>query len=133
VRVEVGGENPLTLACDAFVNCAGLSATQLSRAITAGLPPPPTPFYAKGNYYALQGCPSPFKRLVYPVPEAGAAGLGVHATINLGGQTRFGPDVEWLSNAAVKNVTDSSFPETLYVDLTFSISEPQSKPPTRTR
>jgi len=51
-------------------------------------------FYAKGNYYRLEG-KSPFHHLVYPVPERG--GLGVHATIDLGGNTRFGPDVEWMA------------------------------------
>jgi L-2-hydroxyglutarate oxidase LhgO len=54
----------------------------------------PTPRYAKGNYFALQGR-SPFSRLIYPIPEA--AGLGVHLTLDLGGQARFGPDVEWIS------------------------------------
>ena len=94
IQVDVGGDNPLTLVCDAFVNCAGLTATQLARVVNVGLPPPPTPFYAKGSYYALHGRRSPFSHLVYPVPEPGTAGLGVHATVNLGGQTRFGPDVE---------------------------------------
>jgi L-2-hydroxyglutarate oxidase LhgO len=49
--------------------------------------------YAKGNYYALAGR-APFSHLIYPVPEA--AGLGVHLTLDLGGQARFGPDVEWI-------------------------------------
>ncbi|MDE2261704.1 MAG: FAD-dependent oxidoreductase, partial [Gammaproteobacteria bacterium] len=48
--------------------------------------------YAKGNYYVLQGR-APFRHLVYPVPEPG--GLGVHLTLDLAGQARFGPDVEW--------------------------------------
>ena len=60
--------------------------------------------YAKGNYYALTG-KSPFSRLVYPVPEKGTAGLGVHATIDLAGQTRFGPDVEWLTDAAAEQIS----------------------------
>lgn len=85
----------------------------------------PPPRFCKGNYFRLafgrslfivciciprpNGChstqtnepptttgPSPFTRLVYPLPEA--AGLGVHATVDLGGQTRFGPDVEWVDD-----------------------------------
>lgn len=52
-------------------------------------------FYAKGNYFYLQG-KSPFSRLIYPVPEPG--GLGVHLTLNLAGKARFGPDVEWVSS-----------------------------------
>eukprot|EP01083_Nonionella_stella_P127045 384795_1 len=51
-------------------------------------------YFAKGNYYRLQGQKTPFQHLVYPVPEKG--GLGVHATIDLGNNTRFGPDVEWI-------------------------------------
>jgi L-2-hydroxyglutarate oxidase LhgO len=53
----------------------------------------PKELYAKGNYYSLARR-SPFSRLVYPVPEPG--GLGVHVTLDLAGQTRFGPDVEWV-------------------------------------
>ena len=53
----------------------------------------PREFYAKGNYYSLTRR-APFSRLVYPVPEPG--GLGVHVTLDLAGQARFGPDVEWV-------------------------------------
>jgi len=55
----------------------------------------PTIYYAKGNYFTLSGR-SPFSRLIYPVPVPG--GLGVHLTIDLGGQARFGPDVEWIDD-----------------------------------
>ena len=75
-------------------NCAGLQAQALARAFR-GLRPESVPelHFAKGNYYALDG-QAPFSRLVYPLPEA--AGLGVHLTLDLGGQARFGPDVEWV-------------------------------------
>jgi L-2-hydroxyglutarate oxidase LhgO len=53
----------------------------------------PTQYYAKGSYFTLAGR-APFGRLIYPVPVPG--GLGVHLTIDLGGQARFGPDVEWI-------------------------------------
>jgi L-2-hydroxyglutarate oxidase LhgO len=53
----------------------------------------PRPFYAKGSYMALAGR-APFSRLIYPVPVPG--GLGIHLTLDLGGQARFGPDVEWV-------------------------------------
>ena len=55
----------------------------------------PTAFYAKGNYFTLSG-KAPFSHLIYPVPEA--AGLGVHLTLDLGGQAKFGPDVEWVDD-----------------------------------
>ena len=75
-------------------NCAGLQAAAVARSLLgarAGAVPPV--HLAKGNYYSLSG-PAPFSRLVYPVPEA--AGLGVHLTLDLAGQARFGPDVEWV-------------------------------------
>lgn len=49
--------------------------------------------YAKGSYFTLAGR-APFSRLIYPVPEAG--GLGVHLTLDMGGQAKFGPDVQWV-------------------------------------
>ena len=79
------------------VNSAGLQAQALARCF-AGLPAQAVPpsYYAKGNYFTLAGR-SPFSRLIYPVPEA--AGLGVHLTIDLGGQAKFGPDVQWVESA----------------------------------
>ncbi|HEX4260374.1 MAG TPA: NAD(P)/FAD-dependent oxidoreductase [Acetobacteraceae bacterium] len=94
IVLEVGGAEPATVRCRTLVNAAGLHAPTLARSIT-GVPPGSVPgeYYAKGNYYTLAGR-SPFSRLIYPVPVAG--GLGVHLTIDLGGQARFGPDVEWI-------------------------------------
>lgn len=94
IALQVGGAEPMTLAARIVVNAAGLTAPSVARRI-AGYPQAHAPgeFYAKGNYYSLLGR-SPFSRLVYPVPEPG--GLGVHVTIDLGGQARFGPDVEWI-------------------------------------
>ncbi|MGD9945977.1 MAG: NAD(P)/FAD-dependent oxidoreductase [Burkholderiaceae bacterium] len=85
----------LHILAHTVVNAAGLSAPKLAAAF-AGFPPAcvPRPYFAKGNYYSFAGR-SPFSRLVYPVPEPG--GLGIHLTIDLAGQARFGPDVEWLS------------------------------------
>lgn len=78
------------------VNAAGLQAQRLASRF-AGFPAQHVPpsHYAKGNYFTLPGR-SPFSRLIYPVPEA--AGLGVHLTIDLGGQAKFGPDVQWVES-----------------------------------
>jgi L-2-hydroxyglutarate oxidase LhgO len=94
VEVETADGESTSLLCALLVNAAGLSAPRLARQLV-GLPQDtvPTAYFAKGNYFALSG-KSPFSRLVYPVPEPG--GLGIHFTIDLGGQGRFGPDVEWL-------------------------------------
>ena len=76
------------------VNAAGHQAPVLASRFE-GLPAShvPTAYYAKGNYFTLAGR-APFSRLIYPVPEA--AGLGVHLTLDLGGQAKFGPDVQWV-------------------------------------
>jgi L-2-hydroxyglutarate oxidase LhgO len=78
------------------VNAAGLYAPALAaRFAGLGAHHVPTPHYAKGNYFTLAGR-APFSRLIYPVPEA--AGLGVHLTLDLGGQAKFGPDVQWVDD-----------------------------------
>lgn len=95
IRLDVGSDDDdtFTLLAETVVNCAGLDATLIAAAIN-GLPQSKIPALrlAKGNYYTLSGR-SPFNGLIYPVPEQ--AGLGVHVTVDLGGQARFGPDVEW--------------------------------------
>ncbi|MGQ0651038.1 MAG: NAD(P)/FAD-dependent oxidoreductase, partial [Betaproteobacteria bacterium] len=84
----------MTLKAAVVVNSAGLRAPTVARSIEGfDRKHIPGEFYAKGNYYSLAGR-SPFKRLIYPVPEPG--GLGVHITLDLAGQARFGPDVEWI-------------------------------------
>ena len=94
IRLDVGGEQPMQLDCRVLVNAVGLHAPDVARRI-AGIPSQSIPraYLCKGNYYGLQGR-APFGRLIYPVPEPG--GLGVHLTLDLGGQARFGPDVEWV-------------------------------------
>jgi L-2-hydroxyglutarate oxidase LhgO len=79
------------------VNAAGLQAPLLARRF-GGLDARHVPgaYFAKGNYFALSGR-APFDRLIYPVPQA--AGLGVHLTLDLGGQAKFGPDVQWVTSA----------------------------------
>jgi len=93
-RIETADADRYRFLARAFVNAAGLGAAALAAHIDA-VPAHTIPraYFAKGNYFALAGR-APFSRLVYPVPEPG--GLGVHATLDLGGQVRFGPDVEWL-------------------------------------
>lgn len=95
ISVDVGGEAPMSLACRLLVNAAGLNAVAIARSID-GMPLEkiPTAYLAKGNYFTC-GVRSPFTRLIYPVPEPG--GLGVHLTLDLGGQAKFGPDVEWVN------------------------------------
>jgi L-2-hydroxyglutarate oxidase LhgO len=97
-RIEA--QDGTALLADTVVNAAGLQACALAGVI-ADLPASqvPRPRYAKGNYFTLAGR-SPFARLIYPAPEPDKhlAGLGVHLTIDLGGQAKFGPDVQWVDD-----------------------------------
>jgi len=81
----------LELEAGWVVNAAGLEAPGVAGWLT---PDAPRAYYARGHYYVYEGR-APFSRLVYPVAEAG--GLGVHVTLDLGGQARFGPDVKWVA------------------------------------
>ncbi|MCZ8251397.1 MAG: NAD(P)/FAD-dependent oxidoreductase [Hylemonella sp.] len=92
--IELHARDGTQLRARTVVNAAGVHAPTLARRFE-GLDPAHIPgeYYAKGNYFTL-ACRSPFTRLIYPVPEA--AGLGVHLTIDLGGQAKFGPDVQWV-------------------------------------
>nr|WP_295773424.1 NAD(P)/FAD-dependent oxidoreductase [Rhodoferax sp.] len=94
--IELVAVDGTRLRAKSVVNAAGLQAPALARRF-ARLDPchVPKAYFAKGNYFTLAGR-SPFSRLIYPVPED--AGLGVHLTLDLGGQARFGPDVQWVDS-----------------------------------
>jgi L-2-hydroxyglutarate oxidase LhgO len=93
-RVATGGDAPTAVTCRHLVNAAGLHATRIARLLpwTTNYRPPET-YYAKGQYYALSG-KSPFQRHVYPMPQG--AWLGLHATVDLAGRCKFGPDIAWI-------------------------------------
>ena len=95
--IEVVATDGTRLQARKVVNAAGLHAVALVSRFS-GLDPAhlPRAFFAKGNYFTLAGR-SPFNHLIYPVPQA--AGLGVHLTVDLGGQAKFGPDVQWVDSA----------------------------------
>ena len=91
----IGGAQPMEIRARWVINAAGLDAVDLGHRIEgpdpAGLP---QAWFARGVYFTLTG-KAPFSRLIYPIPEPG--GLGVHLTLDLGGQAKFGPDVEWIN------------------------------------
>jgi L-2-hydroxyglutarate oxidase LhgO len=95
IVIETGGADPMTLKARIVVNAAGFAAQGIAAKIE-GVRPESIPgcYYAKGNYFVLSGVKVPFSRLIYPIPTPG--GLGTHVTIDMGGQMRFGPDVEWI-------------------------------------
>jgi L-2-hydroxyglutarate oxidase LhgO len=102
--LEIGGDAPTELRARRVVNATGLYAPALASAMH-GLPARhvPQPRFSKGCYYALSG-KAPFGRLVYPMPQD--AWLGVHLTLDLAGQARFGPDAQWLD---VDNADDIDY------------------------
>ena len=110
IELEAGGEAPMTLACRLLVNAAGLNAPMIARAVE-GMPLQfvPPAYLAKGNYFSCSA-KAPFARLIYPVPEPG--GLGVHLTLDMAGQARFGPDVEWVDR--IDYTVDPSRAERFY-------------------
>ena len=85
IELDAGGSAPISLECRLLINAAGLAAPAV-----ALIPPA---YLAKGNYFSCSAR-APFSHLIYPVPEPG--GLGVHLTLDMAGQARFGPDVEWV-------------------------------------
>jgi L-2-hydroxyglutarate oxidase LhgO len=93
-ELQIGGADGIQIQTKLLINCAGMSAPAVAQKIE-GLAKDQVPkaYFAKGNYFSLSG-KSPFTHLIYPIPEPG--GLGVHLTLDLGGQAKFGPDVEWL-------------------------------------
>ena len=107
--------DPFVIDARLVVNCASLGATRIARAID-GVPAAsiPTVHFAKGSYFSLAGR-SPFTHLIYPLPEH--AGLGVHVTPDLGGQAKFGPDVEWLAPDAPLDFTVDPRRAEVFVDV----------------
>ena len=94
-ELDIGGAEPMRLQARCLVNSAGLAASEVAARIE-GLAPAHVraTHRCKGNYFALSGVRAPFSRLIYPMHDT--AGLGVHLTLDLAGQGRFGPDTEWL-------------------------------------
>jgi len=94
IALDIGGKAPMRLECRLLINAAGLNAPAIARGID-GMPIEmiPPAYLAKGNYFSCNAR-APFSHLIYPVPEPG--GLGVHLTLDMAGQARFGPDVEWV-------------------------------------
>nr|MCU0952799.1 FAD-dependent oxidoreductase [Burkholderiaceae bacterium] len=112
-QLHTGGAESFALGCDWLVNCAGLHAQAVAAAIEP-LPAASIPqrVLARGCYFALPGR-APFARLIYPVPADG--GLGVHLTLDLAGQARFGPDVEWID--AIDYTVDARRADVFYEEI----------------
>jgi L-2-hydroxyglutarate oxidase LhgO len=103
IRAQAATENiAFELQASTIINAASLHACALARRFE-GLDAQhiPREYFAKGNYYSLSG-KAPFSRLIYPATHG--AWLGVHITLDLGGQAKFGPDLEWLDVADANHI-----------------------------
>ena len=118
LHVVSGGSDETSILARTVINAAGLFGPAVAANIRGfDCRHIPSYCFAKGNYYSLAG-PAPFSHLVYPVPEPG--GLGVHLTIDLGGQAKFGPDVEWLAISDAAEITydvDPSRADKFYAEI----------------
>ena len=93
--LQTGGTDPMRLRTRLLVNAAGLQACQVAACVLGpDSPHVPRPYYAKGAYFSL-GSRAPFSHLIYPAPSD-SGHLGVHLTLDLGGQARFGPSFRWV-------------------------------------
>jgi L-2-hydroxyglutarate oxidase LhgO len=96
IDLDVGGSDPGRFRFCTVVNAAGFSAPAVARSLRGfDRRFVPVPYFARGHYFTVSG-PSPFKRLVYPLP--GPDGLGIHVALDLAGNLRFGPDVTWVDS-----------------------------------
>ena len=115
--LDVGGAEPMRLHARCLINSAGLAASDVASQIE-GLPPQHlrATHRCKGTYFALSGVRAPFSRLIYPMHDA--AGLGVHLTLDLAGQGRFGPDTEWLADeGAIDYTVNAARSESFYAAI----------------
>jgi L-2-hydroxyglutarate oxidase LhgO len=96
ITLRTGGAEPAEIETGLLINAAGLGAWDVSARLDGLDVKTISPRHlAKGSYYSVSQR-APFDHLVYPVPMAG--GLGIHLTFDLGGEVRFGPDVEWVDH-----------------------------------
>ncbi len=103
IRTQSAMDGEVTeLQAHTLINAASLHACQLARSFDGlGSQHIPREYFAKGSYYSLAG-KTPFSQLIYPTPQGGW--LGVHLTFDLGGQSKVGPDLEWLDIATPQDI-----------------------------
>lgn len=107
IQTKSGSSSELnSITAETFINSAGLAAVALSNSI---LPSDRhlKPYFAKGSYYSYSAPTPKPKTLIYPAPKPGGAGLGTHLTVDLAGNVRFGPDVEWVDDPSDLSVNES--------------------------
>ncbi|KAH8735887.1 FAD dependent oxidoreductase [Ilyonectria robusta] len=100
------------ITAETLINAEGLGAVDMHNLIVPAAQHKQL-YYAKGNYFSYGASSPRVSRLIYPAPEPGAAGLGTHLTLDLGGRLRFGPDVEWVDRPDELTVNGSRLPQAI--------------------
>lgn len=100
-------QQPFTITSRYCINATGLQAQHIAQQCGLAAEQIPPLYPCKGHYFSYQGR-SPFKHLIYPMPEANLAGLGIHATLDLAGQVRFGPDTQYIESKHLNYQVDES-------------------------
>ena len=111
-------DGPYTCTTAHLINAAGLSSHDVARRCGTDINELPALHYCRGHYFSYQH-KNPFKHLIYPLPEENLAGLGIHATIDLGGQLRFGPDTCYLE----ENIANYEIPDDLKETFTQAVAD----------
>lgn len=131
IETKADDENYLVTA-EVVINSAGLFAPSIANMVLKDGEEQFKSYYAKGNYFTWTGPNPRINRLIYPCPTPGVKSLGTHLTIDLGGQIKFGPDLEWVDHIdynvnnknaiAAKKAVSEYFPEIVEGDLVGSYS-----------
>lgn len=107
LSLDIEGE-VMSLQSRYLINSAGLYSTDVAQNIDGvGRASIPELHWCKGHYFSYGG-KSPFSRLVYPVPETKITGLGIHATLDMGWQLKFGPDTQYISRSTTPDYSIDS-------------------------
>ncbi|MFA5099680.1 MAG: NAD(P)/FAD-dependent oxidoreductase [Candidatus Omnitrophota bacterium] len=109
VRMSSGSETT-DISCRCVINCAGLDSDIVAQ--MSGIDIEKAGYvlhYCRGEYFRVSGrASSKIRRLIYPVPKPKSAGLGVHATLDLAGGMRLGPDTKYLNSRRQDYTVDPS-------------------------
>ena len=102
LTVTDNGKESFTFTTRKLINCAGLDSDKV--ASIAGVDPLEYKLkYCKGDYFRLSSSKAfSLRHLVYPVPKENRGGLGIHATLDLNGSIRLGPDDEYVDKPDYK-------------------------------
>ena len=112
ISVQDNGGESFKFSSRVIINCAGLNSDKIA-AMLGIIGDEYKLKYCKGDYFRVHHNKARFvNRLIYPVPKHNRAGLGIHATLDLAGGMRLGPDDEYTDK--INYDIDASKAEVFY-------------------